>query len=190
MARNTGKRPHELTLDLFAQNATQTPSEIDAYVKNGPYASKHIWFLRKLGHDITVNKDGRTVLSYTYNGPGTSTPTAPKAAKAPKRQVADPVAAKQNKLRPAAVKAKPIKSTVGEDRRRIKAAAIKTDEEIKAANLEKMRAVSAKLAKRKSKKTVDVVENELGTSGEIATSYNIDPAWDSTEGLDIRRLVA
>ena len=184
MARNTGKRPHELTLDLFAQNVTLTPTEIDAYVKNGPYSSKHIWFLRKLGHDISVIKVGRTVVSYTYNGVGTATPTAPKPVKAPKRQVADPVAAKQNKLRPAVdhsasnkLIAKFIKSK-------------KTDEQIKAANLEKMKKVSAKLAKLKSKKKIiDVVENELGTSGEIATSYNIDPAWDSTEGLDIRRLV-
>jgi hypothetical protein len=184
MSRNTGKRPHELTLELFAQNATQSPSEIDAFVKNGPYCSKSIWFLRKLGHDISVSKSGRTVLSYTYNGTGTSTPTAPKPVKAPKRQVADPAAAKQNKLRPAVdhsasnkLIAKFLKSK-------------KTDEQIKAANLAKMKKVSAKLAKRKSKKIVDVVEKELGTSGEIATSYNIDPAWDSTEGLDIRKLVA
>lgn len=177
MARNTGKRPHELTLELFAKNATQTPTKIDAYVKNGPYSSKHIWFLRKLGHDIAVNKDGRTVVSYTYNGPGTATPTASKPAKVAKpskRQTADPVAAKAI-----------IKSTVGEDRRRIKSAAVKTAEQIKAANLEKMKAVSAK---RKIKKTV--VINDDNEVSDVTTSYSIDPAWDSTDGLDIKKLVA
>lgn len=177
MARNTGKRPHELTLELFAQNATQTPTEIDAYVKNGPYSSKHIWFLRKLGYDISVNKQGRTVLSYTYNGVGTATQTVAKAAK-PKTVSVDHSAS--NKLIAKAVRLKTAKLVK----------VVKTSEQIKAENLAKMKAVTAKLAKRKNKKTVDVVEDELGTSGEVATSYNIDPAWDSTEGLDIRRLVA
>lgn len=80
MARNTGKRPHELALEVLKPGVTMTPSELEAHVGNGPYASKHIWFLRKLGHDITVNKDGRTVLSYTYNGAGTAKQAAPKAA--------------------------------------------------------------------------------------------------------------
>ena len=173
MARNTGKRPHELTLDLFAQNFTQTPAEIDAFVKNGPYSSKHIWFLRKLGHDISVSKVGRTVLSYTYNGTGTSAPTAPKPVKAPKRQVADPVATKQNKLRPAVDHSASNK---------LIAKFIKLDEQIKASNLEKMKEVTAK---RKMKKTIIIDEVD-----EINNSYKVDAAWDSTEGLDLKKLVA
>lgn len=80
MSRNTGKRPHELALELFAKKPTVSPSELEAHVGNGPYASKHIWFLRKLGHDILINKDGRTVVSYTYNGAGTATSKPAKAA--------------------------------------------------------------------------------------------------------------
>lgn len=163
MARNTGKRPHELTLELFAKNATQTPTKIDAYVKNGPYSSKHIWFLRKLGHDITVNKDGRTVLSYTYNGPGTATQTVAKNTK--------PVKAKAAKV----VKIKVTKPTK----------IAKTPEQIKAENLAKMKAVTTK---RKMKKTV-IVNDDTEVS-DVTTSYSIDPAWDSTEGLDIKKLVA
>lgn len=182
MSRNTGKRPHELTLELFAQNATQTPSEIDAYVKNGPYASKHIWFLRKLGYDISVNKQGRTVVSYTYNGVGTATPAAPKpakVAKAPKRQVADPVAAKQNKLRPAAVKT------------------AKTPEQIKADNLEKLKAVSAKITKikqkaaaKKSKRRdpIDDVIEQFGNDGSVG-SVSVDPGWDSIDGVDLKKII-
>jgi hypothetical protein len=178
MSRNTGKRPHELTLELFAQNITQTPAEINAFVKNGPYCSKSIWFLRKLGHDISVSKSGRTVLYYTYNGTGTSTPTVPKPVKAPKRQVADPVAAKQNKLRPAKIR-------VTRDMQKAVAAKVaKLDEQIKASNLEKMKEVTAK---RKIKKTIIIDEVDIDESGDF---YKVDTAWDSTEGLDIRKLVA
>ena len=89
MARHSGKRPHELALDLFATKSTVTPTELEKFVGNGPYASKHVWFLRKLGHDISISKQGRTVISYTYNGVGTAKPDAPKpvkvkVAKAPK----------------------------------------------------------------------------------------------------------
>jgi hypothetical protein len=178
MSRNTGKRPHELTLELFAQNITQTPAEINAFVKNGPYCSKSIWFLRKLGHDISVSKSGRTVLYYTYNGTGTSTPTVPKPVKAPKRQVADPVAAKQNKLRPAKIR------VTRDMQKAVAAKVIETDEQIKAANLEKMKEVTAK---RKIKKTIIIDEVDIDESGDF---YKVDTAWDSTEGLDIRKLVA
>lgn len=73
MSRNTGKRPHELALELFAKQPTVSPTDLEKHVGNGPYASKHVWFLRKLGHDIAINKEGRTVVSYTYNGIGTAT---------------------------------------------------------------------------------------------------------------------
>lgn len=189
MARNNGKRPHELTLELFAKNPTQTPSEIEAYVGNGPYASKHIWFLRKLGHDIAINKDGRTVVNYIYNGPGTAhdvyTTTnkiTVTTKKAPKRQVADPVAAKQGKLRPAAAKPKAKKNN-----------APKTEEEIRAKNLETMKKVSAKLAKKaaaaKRKKVIDIgadeAEQVFGSNGEIATSFAVDNGWDSMDGINV-----
>lgn len=198
MARNSGKRPHELTLDLFAQNATQTPTEIDAFVKNGPYSSKHIWFLRKLGYDISVNKQGRTVLSYTYNGVGTATaaaakpakaakaPAVPKASKAPavpkltkKQPKIDMVAAKTGKLKAAAPAPK------------IKAAVVKTDEQIKISNLAKMKSVTAKIEKRKIKerKEIDQVADTFGTTGEVATSYNIDGDWDSIDGIDLMKII-
>lgn len=90
MSRNSGKRPHELALELFAKKATVSPSELEKHVGNGPYASKHIWFLRKLGHDIAINKDGRTVVSYTYNGSGSAAAVAAKPAK-----VAKPAKAKK-----------------------------------------------------------------------------------------------
>ena len=97
MARKsaTGKRPHELTLELFNKSFSLTPTEIEDFVGTGPYAAKHVWFLRKLGHDIAVNKNGRTVVSYTYiSGPDTSVQAAAK-----------PVVVKEKKEK--VVKAKP-----------------------------------------------------------------------------------
>lgn len=92
MARNTGKRPHELALEVLVPGVTVTPTELEKHVGNGPYAAKHVWFLRKLGHDITVNKNGRTVVSYTYNGVGTaqSAPAKPVKAKPEKVKAAKP----------------------------------------------------------------------------------------------------
>jgi hypothetical protein len=61
---------------------------------------------------------------------------------------------------------------------------IKTAEQIKVENLEKMKAVTAK---RKTKKTF---ADELDSDEGLNVTYGVDPAWDSTEGLDIKKLVA
>jgi outer membrane biosynthesis protein TonB len=198
MARNTGKRPHEMTLDLFAKNATQTPSEIDAYVGNGPYASKHIWFLRKLGYDITVNKDGRSVINYIYNGPGTAvvvTSTTIEVAQKPQKTKAPKPAAEKTVKKAAAAKPKKPKAPEAEV-----PASDKNEEapdgepsrlaEIKAANLAMMQKVSARLAKRKTKKIIEIGSDEaevvFGSSGEIATSFAVDNGWDSMDGINVR----
>lgn len=100
MSRNTGKRPHELALELFAKQATVSPTELEKHVGNGPYSSKHVWFLRKLGHDITVNKEGKTVVSYTYNGIGTASAAVAKPAKA--KKAAKPVSKAEERRQKAA----------------------------------------------------------------------------------------
>jgi hypothetical protein len=46
-----------------------------------------------------------------------------------------------------------------------------------------------KVAKPRRDTYTDIVEQEFGTSGEIAKSYNIDKDWDSVEGLDIQELI-
>ena len=199
MARNTGKRPHELTLELFAQKATLTPTEIDDYVKNGAYSSKHIWFLRKMGYDISVARDGRTVVSYTFNGIGTATPAAPKPAKvaavkapkAPKPEVSPTDETVAESADPAPVK--PVKVAKVKAPKSPKAPkVVKTPEEIreiKEANLETIREVAARLAAFKPRRDRDEVESELGTTGEVATSFSIDGDFDSVEGLNMRDLI-
>lgn len=184
VAASNGIKPYIRSLAVIKLNKPVTPSEINDCVGTGDYASKYISKLRKDGFEFTIQRDGRNIVSYTL----VSEPDCAVAYRAmkpkqkgAKKQVADPVAAKQNKLRPAVSKSKKPAKT---------AKAAKTAEQIKAENLEKLKAVSKKLAKRKTKKVIDVVESELGSSGEIATSYNIDPSWDSTDGLDIKKLVA
>ena len=63
--------------------------------------------------------------------------------------------------------------------------------EIKASNLEKLKAVAAK-RKSSTKKKVrefDDVTETFGTTGEIGTSFNVDGDWDSVEGLDLKNLL-
>lgn len=139
MARNSGKRPHELALEVLKPGVTITPTELEKHVGNGPYASKHIWFLRKLGHDITVNKDGRTVVSYTYNGVGSAQPVA--------------VAAKPAKVKPE----KPAKAAKP---KKAKAAKVEDDEDDVP--------VMDRAAKARAK-PVDEVEEVFGTSGAVAS---------------------
>jgi hypothetical protein len=48
----------------------------------------------------------------------------------------------------------------------------------------------AAAAIQKMRKHKDAVEETFGSSGDIASSFYVDPDWDSTEGLDVRSLVA
>ena len=56
-----------------------------------------------------------------------------------------------------------------------------------------MKKVSAKLSKKVAaskpkakKKVVDFVEKELGSTGEVATSFSIDAGWDSMDGVNVK----
>lgn len=145
-----------------------------------------LWNARRSGYvNVEQTREGRKIAFWTVTVIGdvpvvVEAAKPAKAAKAPKRQVADPVAAKQNKLIPKTVKRAKVE---------------KTDEQIKAANLEKMKAVTAKLKKKaaakKKKKTivVDDVEQTFGTNGEVGTSFTIDGGWDSMDGINVADLI-
>lgn len=66
----TGKLNSELAMELFEKNVGKpvTPTELANHVGTGPYASKHVWELRKQGVDVEVVKEGRTVKHYLWNG--------------------------------------------------------------------------------------------------------------------------
>jgi hypothetical protein len=169
-------------LQVIKMGKAITPSEINAHVGDGDYASKHVWYLGKLGFQFSIQKDGRKVSSYTLIAEpdnaeairntvhGAAKAKAPKASKAPKA----PAARK--------VKAKVVKTKVMTD----------TDKAaIKAKNLQTLKAVAAKrkAAPKKKVREFDDVTEQFGTSGEVATSFNVDRDWDSVEGLDLSKLL-
>jgi hypothetical protein len=151
-----------MTLELFATKATLTPKEIDDHVKNGPYAAKHIWFLRKHGHDISVNKDGRSVVSYTYNG---TVDLSMIKAKAPAK-------AKTKAKAPAPVKEKDAPAPAAKKSKKV---VMKKPKKV----------VDDAVAVKRPKKVVDDAEAAFGTTG--AVSHAVDPDWDKVDVSDLAR---
>jgi ribosomal protein L6P/L9E len=70
----------------------------------------------------------------------------------------------------------------------------KTDMDIKAANLAKMKAITAKnnkkvaTKKRKLDKLVDDVEKSFGSTGDIRGNA-VDPGWDSMDGIEVKNFL-
>jgi hypothetical protein len=147
-----------------------TPAEIEASVNNGPYAAKYISFLRKLGFTVSVQKDGRNVVSYTieaepenaaeHRASKAKAPKAPKvkAAKAPKAKAAKTQKVRTSKQTPA-TKAKKSAREVLQER---------------------------------ADKEADAILADIGmkSGGEVAGgSYSIDPDWDSMDGIDVNNFL-
>jgi len=168
-------------IHLIAMGKSVSPSDISAIVRPAgstkDYSAKYITFLRLLGFDFSVQKDGRKIVSYTCItepknaadiraiGPKTSKAKAAKVAKA-----AAPKVAKTKAVKTAA----PAKSVAA----------------IKAKNLATLKAVGAKQVKAaKRVREFDDVTEQFGNSGEVGTSFNVDRDWDSIEGLDLQKLV-
>lgn len=179
-------------IHLIALNKSVTPSDISDLVRPAgstkDYSAKYITFLRLLGFDFTVQKQGRKIVSYVCIvepanvadiraiGPKATKAKAAKAPKAPKAAKAPKVAAPKA---PKVAAPAPAKKSVAD---------------IKAANLAKLKSVAAAMkpkAKSKSKKVreFDDVTEQFGTSGEVGTSFNVDRDWDSVEGLDLSKLL-
>ena len=154
-----------------------TPSEIDMHVGKGKYASKHILYLKILGYDFQVAKDGRNVVSYTLikepDNVAALLPTkkakAAKAPSVPKAKVAAPKSSSVSKTK---------KSKVATEK---KVAAAKKSVGGNAANLAKLREIGKRFSK-----PVDEVEETFGTTGELGA---IDGGWDSIEGIDLAKLL-
>lgn len=154
-----------LALQLFTVGKAVTPTEINTHVGRGDYAAKYISFLRnRHGFEFTVQKDGRTVLSYTLvSEPSNaaevraradaSAPAAKtKVAKAPKVKAAKPVKVRQSKQTAPVAKA------------------------------------ARNVLKERADKQADALLAELGmkNAGEVHSgSYSVDPDWDSMDGIDV-----
>ena len=185
VAASNGIRPEIRALAVFPLGATVTPDVINTHVGTGDYAAKYVSFLNtRYGFTIQANKDGRKVVSYTMIAEPANAAdlraATPKVAKVAKTAKAPKVAAP-----------KVVKSVVAENKKRIDAA------EIKAKNLETIKAVGEKFAAAKKSKAkraskvreFDDVTEQFGTSGEVGTSFNVDRDWDSVEGLDLSKLL-
>lgn len=172
MARNSGKRPHEKLLEIMNVGDTLTPSEIDKHVGNGNYASKHIWFLGKLGFTFDIKKEGRSVLSYTMIAEPDNAAdirncvTASKPAKVAKAKTA---------------KTKTVK-------RMAKETAAKTVKVRQSKQTAPVAKAARNVLKDKADKQADALLAELGmkNAGEYSGgTYSVDPDWDSMDGIDV-----
>ena len=173
VSASNGIRPEIRALAVIKLNKPVTPKEINDCVGTGEYAAKYISFLNtRYGFTIEAQKDGRTVVSYTC--------------------IAEPAdVAILRAMKPKVKGVKPAK--VAKATKPAKTASLMTPAEIKAKNLETMKKVSAKLSKKVAaskpkakKKVVDFVEKELGSTGEVATSFSIDAGWDSMDGVNVK----
>lgn len=132
-----------------------TPSEINRAAGNGDYAAKYIMLMRKYyGFNITVQKDAKRVVSYTI----VSEP----------KNVADLRAytGREKAVKPAKA-AKPVT---------VPAVATKTSTKVTA-----KAAATKPASKPKKSPKIDPVEQTFGSTGEVATSFSLDPAWDSMD---------
>lgn len=162
---------HLRALELFQSKATVTPSELEKYVGAGPYASKYVCYLRLEGHVISAQKQGRSIVSYTYESAGDSATRNYKWV-SPKQRAAGvtPKARKPKAAKVAAPKKAKAKKSV--------AVAKTSDEKL---------AMIRELAEKRKAKTTKVVQEQ--DAGEVA-SYGVDADWDSMEGVDVSKLVA
>jgi hypothetical protein len=186
VAASNGIKPYIRALAVIQLNKPVAPSVINQCVGTGDYAAKYISKLRKDGFEFTSAKDGREIVSYTLVAEPSNAAyfrnMQPKVKGAKKAVAAKPAKLKvvKTKTVAAAPKSKTIMFPV-----------VKTDAAIKAANLAKMKALTAKntkkvaAKKRKIDKLVDEVENAFGTTGEIAGNA-VDPGWDSMENVNVR----
>lgn len=160
VSASNGIRPEIRALAVLQLGKTVTPAEINAHVGTGDYAAKYVSFLNtRYGFNITAQKDGRKVVSYTVIAEPANaaelrgaTPKAPKTATASITRIAPKVSLK------------PV------------------------AKVNKPKIAAAKIRKPKVRDFDDVTE-QFGTSGEVATSFSVDNDWDSIDGLDLQKLL-
>ena len=167
---SNGIRPEIRALAVLQLGKTVTPQEINDHVGTGDYAAKYVSFLNtRYGFNITANKDGRKVVSYTVIAePSNASDLRSQQPKAPKVKTAKVAAPKP---------AKPSKTM---------AASVA---DIKAANLAKLKEVAANRSKAAKKvREFDDVTETFGSSGEVGTSFSVDRDFDSFEDVDLKYL--
>jgi hypothetical protein len=172
VSASNGIRPEIRALAVIKLNKPVTPKEINDCVGTGDYAAKYVSFLNtRYGFTIETQKDGRRVVSYTC--------------------IAEPAnVADLRAMKPKTKAAAAVAKTVAKPTKMVKTL---TPEQARAKNLETMKKVTAKqngkkiVAKAAAKKIkVDPVEQALGSTGEVATSFTVDAGWDSMENVNVK----
>lgn len=165
-------------LQVIKLNTPVTPSEINSHVGDGDYASKHVWYLRKLGFEFTIQKDKRKVVSYTLISEPANAESIRNTVHGAARRAAKSAAPKTPKV----AKQKIAKKTAAPVAKKV--AAKKSVSDIKAANLAKLKAVGAKFKAAKPLSDADILND-----APKATTFSIDDGWDSIDGLDLAKIL-
>lgn len=179
-------------LHMITVGKAVTPTEISELVRpegsTKDYSAKYITFLRLLGFDFSVTKQGRKIVSYvTIKEPANANDIRSVSAKTKKVQTTKAPAPNSAKAASPKKAATPKKETVKAEPKPKKVAAAKKAPVARggnAANLAKLKAVGARFKKVATK--FDEVEDTFGTTGELGA---IDGGWDSIEGLDLSKLL-
>ena len=164
VAASNGVRPEIRALAVIELNKPVTPKEINDCVGTGDYAAKYISFLKnRYGFTFTVQKDGKTVVSYTL--------------------IAEPDNAAD--LRSAQPKAKAAPAPKAP---KVKAKAAKSQPKVRMSKQTPSKAAARNILKEKADKEADRLLAEIGAknAGEFAGgSYGVDSDWDSMDGIDV-----
>lgn len=168
-------------LQVIKPGVPVTPSAINSHVGDGDYASKHVWYLRKLGFVFDIQKDKRKVVAYTLISEPANAEAIRNTVHGAARKAAKPAAPKTPKAaKTKAPKRQAAKSAPAPK----KVAAKKSVADIKAANLAKLKAVGAKFKAEKPLSDKDILND-----APAAATFNVDGDWDSIDGLDLSKLI-
>jgi hypothetical protein len=163
MSKVNGKKA-QIMVDMFSKNnGSITPTQLLKELGTQRRVNSVLWNARRAGVVFDSVRDGRKIISFNLIS-------------------ADKIEVPEEKVKVSkTVKSTPVKLTIAEENRRIKAAEAKPKSK-----------PTAKAAAKKVKKDKpvfdmgkDEVERQFGSSGEVATSYSVDPDWDSFDDSDI-----
>lgn len=185
------KRPYETALAMLKANITVTPAEINNEVGDG-LATRHVWQLRKLGYDISVEKDGRIITEYTYNGVGTAQDYEDKMAARAQKEIDKNMKLVEREVtkeakRKAREEAKAAKELEKAEKAKARAL-VKAEKEAEKAAKAKARA-EAKAAKEAEEVEVDEVEVDEEVDSATTGEYAIDESFDEYD-QPLEKLVA
>jgi hypothetical protein len=175
----------DTVLALFKAETKLTPKQINDSVGRGNYAAKHVLYLKLAGHDIETEKQGRSVVSYTYKDLVPNFDASVKPADRRAKTMLVPKSKTDTAPVPVVTESVEVKSVKATKPVEVKAA---KKSKVVVTHADEDDDVPVMDRARKSSKKVDEVEDTFGSSGSVG-SYSVDADWDSTDGLDIRHLI-